>query len=87
MCSAECTEFKKYIKAIYFDHKKTIKVVDPLNYLKLAESEYRTLYRKIKWTAVKYSPAAGFFGYNEDGGGAIKGNEEDNKYKGNFRKW
>jgi len=58
MCSVEYTEFKEYMKAIYFNHKCRIKVVDPLEYLKLAESEYRTLYRKIKWMAVKHSPAA-----------------------------
>ena len=74
------------MKAIYFNHKRKIKVVEPLEYLKLADSEYRTLNRKRKWTAAKHSPAAGFFGDNEDGGGSVKYNEDGNKYKRNFRK-
>ena len=94
MCSAECNDFKEYMKAIYFDHKRRIKVVDPLEYLKLAESEYRTLYRKGKWTAVKHTPATVFFGNNkvasddEDNNDSNNAHEDatSNKYKNSSRK-
>ena len=76
MCSADCADFKKYMKEIYFDHKLKIKVVDPLEYLCLAELKYRTLYRKNKWAAVKKNPSSAFFG---DSNGAKGGDNDDTK--------
>ena len=46
ICSVDCANFIEYTKTIYFDHKRKIKVVDPLEYLRLAELEYWTLSQK-----------------------------------------
>jgi len=47
-CSAECSEFMDFIKAIYFQHKRKLQTVDPMELLTAAEAKYRTLYRDGK---------------------------------------
>jgi len=48
MVSADCVDFVKYTKSIYFNHKRKIKEVGALEYLWLLELEYHSLYCKKK---------------------------------------
>jgi len=61
MCSTECDEFNFYTTSAYFDHKRRTKLIAPMEYLRIAELEYRTLYQAKKWTAFKTDPASEFF--------------------------
>ena len=61
MGSADCAEFSGFMNSVYFDHKRKTRVIPHQEYLRLAEAEYRTLYRAGKWTASKNDPASGFF--------------------------
>ena len=72
-CSAACSDFVDYMKAIYFSHKRGTMVITPLELCALAEMEYRTAYRNGKWTASKSDPDSGFYvdesaGYGGRGG-------------------
>merc|ERR1740124_410718 len=42
-----------FIKAIYFQHKRKLQTVDPMELLTAAEAKYRTLYRDGKLTVAK----------------------------------
>ena len=55
-------------------------VIDHADYMSLAESEFRTQYRKMKWTASKTDPSSVFFlgkadgaNTNDDDGGKCEG--------------
>jgi len=72
---------------VYFNHKRKTHEVNYMEYLTLAESAYRTLYRKGTWTATKTDPAFGFYvapdkDLHNDGevGGSILCNR--NRYNG-----
>ena len=41
-----CEEFVKYMKYIYFDSKRNSSDDEYMEYLDIAEAEYRTLYRR-----------------------------------------
>ena len=45
-CSAELDEFTTFISNVYFNHKRKTHEVNYMDYITLAKSEYRTLYRK-----------------------------------------
>ena len=60
-CCIKCEEFTTFMSNVYYNHKRNTHVVDYMDYLTLAESEYRTLYRKGKWTESKSDPVSGFF--------------------------
>ena len=60
-CSTECNEFTTFMSNIYFNHKCKTRELDYMEYLTLAESEYRTFYRKGTWTASKTEPLSGFY--------------------------
>ena len=45
----------------YFNHKRKTREITHQEYLRLAEAEYRTLYRAGKWTASRNDPTSGFF--------------------------
>jgi len=81
MCSAECDDFSLYMKSVYFNHKRQTKVITPMEYLKITELEYHTLYCTRKWTASKTDQSSGFFvgGYPGQGGG---GDNKKNKGSG-----
>ena len=50
MCPVDNDEFTNYMKLIYYNHKRKLpKNINFMEYLRLAESEYRTLYRRGKW--------------------------------------
>ena len=48
MISAENTDFTSFMKSVYFDHKRKMKVIDSIEYLNLDEVEYHTLYCRNK---------------------------------------
>jgi len=58
---AECNELTWFMTSMYFEHKRKTNVIDYMEYLKLAEAKYRTLYRKQEWTAAKAYPSFGFY--------------------------
>jgi len=60
-CLSECSEFTDFMKAIYFQHKRKLQTVDPVELLTVAEVEYRTLYRNGKCTAAKNDPGSPFY--------------------------
>ena len=62
MSSADCSEFTNYMQSIYFASKRTGTVGDYMEYLDVAEAEYRTLYRKGKWTKASTPQESGFVG-------------------------
>ena len=62
MVSADCKEFSGFMNLVYFDHQRRMRMIGHQEYLMLAESEYRTLYRKQKWTASADDPGSRFFG-------------------------
>ena len=62
--SSNFNNSSSYMRLIYFTHKWLInynKVAYFIGYLNKTESESRTLYRKVKWTSSKFSPASGFY--------------------------
>ena len=75
MCLAENNDFTTFMKSIYFDHKRKIRVIDCAEYLNLADAENHTLYRGKKCTASKNDPASGFFVDSNDHGN--DGDEHD----------
>ena len=60
MGSADCDEFSRFMNSVYFDHKRKTRIIDHREFLRLAEAEYRTLYRTGSWTASKNDPFSGF---------------------------
>ena len=70
MGSADCDEFSGFMNSVYFDHKRKTREITHQEYLRLAEAEYRTLYRAGKWTASRNDPTSGFF---VDSGGRGRG--------------
>ena len=53
MCSASNINFNRYMKSMYYKHKRQPhKDVDYMEYLRIAESEYKTLYRRGRWEKV-----------------------------------
>ena len=76
---ADCANFNEYMKEIYVDHTHKIKVVDPLGYLCLNELEFRTLYRKNKWSAVKHNPSFVFFRDSDGGKGGYTDNQNQDQ--------
>ena len=60
-CSVECNEFTAFMLSVYFEHELHTHTIDYAKYLSLAESEYRTQYRKQKWLAAKTNPSSAFF--------------------------
>ena len=60
-CSTECDDFTTFMSNVYFNHKRKIHEIECLEYITLADKEYRTLYRKQKWIASKSDPSSGFF--------------------------
>jgi len=45
MGSADYDKFSGFMNSVYFDHKKKTRVISHQEYIRLAEVEYRTLYR------------------------------------------
>ena len=91
MCSAENEEFSRFMRFIYFDHKRKTNVVIHATYLQLTEAGYRTLYRYQKWLAAKSDLGSGFFVgeqpelegvYNADDGGHNYGGRGGGRYAG-----
>ena len=58
---ADCEDFTGFMNSVYFDHKRKTRVITHQEYLRLAKSEYRTLYRLGKWAASKNDPSSVFF--------------------------
>ena len=73
MSSADCKDFTDYMKSIYFASKRTNTVGDYMVYLDAAEGEYRTLYRKGKWTKAAAPQESGFVGDSDATGGRGRG--------------
>ena len=61
MLSAENNDFTSFMKSVYFDHKRKMRVIGFTKYLNLAEAEYRNLYRAGKWSVSKNDPSSGLF--------------------------
>jgi len=59
------------MKSVYFSHKTITQMINPMKFLRLAESEYCTLYRNDKWDAPKEDPASAFYVEN------VRGNEDE----------
>ena len=68
MGSADCDDFSGFMISVYFNHKRKTQVITYQEYIRLAEAEYRTLYRSDKWTASRNDPKAGFFVGRDDRG-------------------
>jgi len=81
MGSKDCDEFSVLMNSVYFDHKRKTRVISHQEYLRLAEAEYRTLYRVGKWTSSRNDPTSGFF-VNHGGKGRGR---EDNGCRGRGR--
>ena len=45
MISSDCDEFSGFMNSVYYDHKRKTRLINHSEYLRLAEAEYRTLYR------------------------------------------
>ena len=73
MCSASNDDFVGYMKSIYYEQKRSRKRFDFVTYLKIAESEYRTLHWAGKWTASVHVPSAAGFCGDEDGSSENQG--------------
>ena len=75
MSLADCSDFTDYMKSIYFASKRSNTVGDYMDYLDSAEAEYRTLYRKGKWTKASSPEDSGFVRENdgEGRGGRARG--------------
>ena len=91
MSSADCKDFTDYMKSIYFASKRTNTVGEYMKYLDEAEGEYRTLYRKGKWTKASSSPQESGFvadesGYSGRGGGRGRGGAGRGGGRGTTRK-
>jgi len=95
MGSADCDEFSVFMRSVYFDHKWKTRVITHQEYLRLAESEYRTLYRAGKWAASKNDPMSAFFvgqpgrggGCGDSGRGDGRGNGGRGGGCGNGNRW
>ena len=86
MLSADCSDFTSYMKSIYFASKRTGTVGDYMEYLDAAEAEYRTLYRKGKWTKASAPQDSGFVGDEPGGRGNRGGPGQSGTGQGNTRK-
>jgi len=75
MSSTDCQDFTNCMKSIYFVSKRTSTAGGYMEYLDSAESEYRTLYRKGKWTKAAINQDSGFVGDEDetDGDGYTSG--------------
>lgn len=60
MSSADCQEFTAYMQSIYLASKRDNTVGGYMEYLDSAESKYRTLYRKGKYTKATVGQESGF---------------------------
>ena len=69
MVSAGCDDFTNYMKIIYFASKLSNTVSGYMEYLDLAEAEYRIIYRKNKWLKALSISESAFIGDND----SIKG--------------
>ena len=76
MGSADCDKFRGFMTSVYLDHKRKTRVISHQEYLRLAEIEYRTLYRAGKWTASRNDPTSGFF-VDHGGRGYGRGESRD----------
>ena len=62
MSLTDCQEFTAYMQSIYFALKRSSTVGGYMEYLDSDESEYRTLYRKGKWTKAAVGQESAFVG-------------------------
>jgi len=91
----DCDEFSGFMRSVYFDHKRKTRVITHQDYLRLAESEYCTLYRVGKWTSLKNDPTLAFFvgqsgqggGYGDSGCGGGLGNVGCGGGRGDGNRW
>lgn len=94
MCSAEFNDFKEYMKSIYFDHTRRMKVVDPQSISNLQNLNIKHCTENLNGPLSNIPPTTGFFGNNK-----VASDDDDNidgtnnhecatnpKYKNNPRK-
>ena len=83
MGSADCEEFSEFMNLAYFDHKRKTRIIAHQEYLRLAESEYWTLYWSGKWTVSKNNRMSGFYAGQPSQGGGGRGYSGRNSGRGN----